>query len=111
MFLEVSLPDDYKDDEKDRFHSGQGGALQPVMCVDKSLEELDSFYDLVKESEEMAPGWQLVLVASLSGKNGLVPDPVEVERSLQMMVETVQHGGDLSKFMAFDRSGEPVRFD
>mgnify|MGYP000618454351 CR=1 FL=1 len=81
------------------------------MCVDKTLGELGSFSDLAKESEQMGQDWQIVLVASISGRNGVVPDTVEAERSLQMMVETVQRGGDLSKFMAFDRNGEPVVFN
>lgn len=66
---------------------------------------------MVKESEKMEQDWQIVLVASLSGRNGVVPDSDEAERPLKMMVETVQRGGDLSKFMAFDRDGEPVRFN
>ena len=81
------------------------------MCVDKTLDELGGFSDLVKESETMEQDWQIVLVASLSGRNGVVPDSEEAERSLKIMVETVQHGGDLSKFMAFERGGEPVRFN
>lgn len=80
------------------------------MCVDKTLEELGSFSDLAKESVKMEQDWQIVLVAGLSGRNGVVPDSAEAERSLKMMVKTVQNGGDLSKFMAFDRAGEPVRF-
>ena len=111
VFLKASLPKDHKEEEKSRFYSGQGGALEPVMCVDKTLEELGVFSDLVKESEKMEQDWQIVLVASLSGRNGVVPDSDEAEHPLKMMVETVQHGGDLSKFMAFDRGGEPVRFN
>lgn len=81
------------------------------MCVDKTLEELGGFSDLVKESQKMEQDWQIVLVACLSGRNGVVPDSEAAERPLKMMMETVQHGGDLSKFMAFDRGGEPVRFN
>ena len=81
------------------------------MCVDKSLEELGSFSDMVKESEKMEQDWHIVLVASLSGRNGVAPDSVEAERSLKVMMESVEHGGDLSKFMAFDRNGEPVLFN
>lgn len=110
VFLKASLPDDHKDEEKNSFISGQGGALQPVMCVDKTLEELGSFSDLAKESESVAQDWQIVLVASLSGRNGVVPDSAEAEKPLKMMMETVQQGGDLSKFMAFDSRGEPVQF-
>ena len=111
VFLKASLPKEHKNEEKSSFYSGQGGALQPVMCVDKTLEELDRFSDLVKESEKIEQDWQIVLVASLSGRNGVAPDSEETERSLKMMVKTVQHGGDLSKFMAFERDGEPVRFN
>lgn len=78
--------------------------------MDKTLEELGSFSDLVKESEMVEPNWQIVLVAILSGRNVVVPGSVEAEKSLTIMVETVQQGGNLSKFMAFDREGEPVQF-
>ena len=111
VFLKVSLPKDHEGNEKSTFNSGQGGALQPVMCVDKTLEELDGFSELVKESEKMEQEWQIVLIASLCGRNGVMPDSDEAEHSLKMMVETVQQGGDLSKFMAFDKGGEPVQFN
>lgn len=81
------------------------------MCVDKALEELGSFSDLAKESDKMEQDWHIVLVAALSGRNGVVPDPQEAERSLEVMVKTVESGGDLSRFMAFERSGEPVQFN
>ncbi len=38
VFLQVSLPDDHKDEDKERFHSGKGGMLQAIMCVDKDLD-------------------------------------------------------------------------
>ncbi|WP_200911599.1 hypothetical protein [Teredinibacter purpureus] len=81
------------------------------MCVDKTLEELGVFSDLVKESESLEQDWQIVLIACLSGRNGVVPDSTEVEFSLKKMVETVQQGGDLSKYVAFNRGGEPIQFN
>jgi len=111
VFLQASLPEDSVDEEKDRFNAGQGGALEPVMCVDKALDELGSFSDLVEESVKMGQDWQIVLVAGLSGENGVAPDPSKVESSLKMMVDSVQNGGDLSRFMSFDRDGEPVQFN
>jgi len=110
VFLKASLPKDYEEGEKSDFDAGQGGALQAVMCVDKALEELGSFSDLVKESEKTQQDWQIVLVAGLSGINDVEPGSSEVERALKMMMETVQNGGDLSKFMAFNKAGEPVQF-
>lgn len=110
VFLKASLPKDHGDEEASRFHSGQGGELQPVMCVDKTLDELGSFADLVAESERTKQDWGIVLLAALSGRNGVAPSSDEAEQPLKMMMQAVESGGDLSKFMAFDREGTPVQF-
>ena len=110
VFLRTSLPENCKNEEASRFYSGQGGELEPVMCVDKTLDELGSFLELVEESNQMEQDWQLVLVAGLSGRNGLVPDSSEADQPLKVMVQTVEMGGDLSKYAAFDRKGTSVRF-
>lgn len=109
VFLKTSLSDDRKGDEAARFHSDQGGEIEPVMCVDKTLDELGSFADLVKESERIEKNWQIVLVAGLSGRNGQVPSSDEASEPLEMMVRAVESGGDLSKFLAFDRKGVPLQ--
>jgi len=104
VFLEVSQP------EGSAAHSGEGGELQPIMCADKVLSDLGTFSDLVEESKQMGKDWQIVLVASLSGRNGTPPSSSEAEKPLKMMIETVQTGGDLSKYMAFDKGGVPIEF-
>jgi hypothetical protein len=110
VFLAASSPKDHGVEAINRFHAGQGGELQAIMCVDKTLEELGSFTDLVEESKKMEKDWKLVLVAALSGKNGVAPSSAETEQPLKMMVQTVESGGDLSQFMAFDKDGTPVQF-
>lgn len=110
VFLQASLPDDHNDAEKQSFQSRQGGELQAIMCVDKKLEELSCFADLVRESEQMEQEWSMVLIACLAGRNGTYPTPEEAEQPLKMMVQTVQNGGDLSKYMAFDKQGELLHF-
>ncbi|MBT5187760.1 MAG: hypothetical protein HOH19_14970 [Kordiimonadaceae bacterium] len=80
------------------------------MCVDKTLDQLGSFGDLVKESEEMKLDWQIVLVACLSGRNGIMPTSEEATPSLEMMAQTVEQGGNLSNFLAFDKKGDPIQF-
>lgn len=110
VFLKTSLPEDCKGDEEARFRSNQGGTLEPVMCVDKVLEELGSFDALVKESEKIEKNWQIVLVACLSGKNGNVPSSDEATQSLEKMVRAVESGEKLSNFLAFDRNGDPIQF-
>lgn len=110
VFLKVSLSGDHGAEKASRFHAGRGGELQPVMCVDKTLDELGSFADLVAESERTQQDWQIVLLAALSGRNGVPPTADEAEQPLKMMMQTVENGGDLSKYMAFDRAGMPIRF-
>ena len=109
VFLRTSLPENYKDEEASRFYSGRGGELQPIMCVDKTLDELGSFLDLVEESKQMEQDWQIVLVAGLSGRNGILPDSSEADQPLKVMVQTVEMGGDLSKYAAFDRKGTSIQ--
>ena len=110
VFLQSSLPDEHDETEANNFQAGQGGSLQPVMCVDKTLDELGSFEDLVAESKHTGQAWQIVLIAALSGKNGRLPSSDDAEKSLKMMVHSVESGGDLSRFMAFDNEGHPLEF-
>ena len=84
--------------------------MQPVMCVDKTLDELGSFADLVAESGRMKQDWKIVLVAALAGRHGVVPGFGEAELPLKRMMQDVEQGDDLSKYMAFDRDGIPVHF-
>lgn len=110
VFLKASLPENHKNEEASRFHSGRGGELQPIMCADKTLDELGNFSDLVEESRQMGQDWQIVLVAGLSGRNGVAPSSSEADQPLKAMVQTVEMGGDLSKYVAFDREGTSVQF-
>ncbi|MFZ1891856.1 MAG: ribonucleotide reductase subunit alpha [Formosimonas sp.] len=110
VFLKVSLPNDHNSEEAARFHARQGGQLQPIMCVDKTVGELGSFADLVAESKHMEKDWQIVLVASLSGKNGVPPSSADATQPLTKMVKEVESGAKLSNYMAFDKTGAPVQF-
>jgi len=110
VFLRASLPADHQGDEEERFHAGKGGELEPIMVVDKLLGELGSFTNLVAESEQMGQEWQIVIAAGLAGKNGVPPDSEAAEQPLKEMVETVRFGGDLSKYIAFDRDGTLMQF-
>ena len=110
VFLQASLPDDHDDDNAQRYHSGQGGELKAIMCVDKDLAELTDFADLVTESEQMGQNWSMVLIACLSGRNGICPSSEEAEEPLKMMVQAVQNGADLSRYLAFDKQGVLLHF-
>ena len=111
VFLKVSRPEEATEEEIRRFDTGQGGYLEPIMCVDKDMNELASFADLVEESKQLGQEWQMVMVAVLAGKNGVAPTSDVAEDPLKKMVHAVQKGGDLSPYLMFNRQGDPVIFD
>lgn len=79
------------------------------MYVDKTLAELSSFSALVAESQQMGQNWQIVFVAALSGRNGVLPSSTEAQATLEMMAKSVQMGA-ISNFLAYDRDGNSVKF-
>ncbi len=90
--------------------AGQEGAtLTPVMCADKLPSELADFAALAAESRAMPVDWDVVFVASLGGKDGQPPEPSAADAPLRQMVTAIQTG-QISNFLAFDRTGELLRF-
>ena len=110
VFAVAELPDDSTPEQRARFQAGEGGALAPLMSVDKTPEEIRSFAALVEESRQFGPDWAIVFVASLSGHDGCAPTSDETERSLQRMVEFIK-AGSFGAFIPFDREGLPIRFN
>ena len=110
VFADAMLPDDSTPEQRARFDAGQGGALIPLMSVDKALEELGTFAALVEESRRFGPDWAIVFVASLSGRDGRAPTSDEADQSLQHMIESIKTGS-FGSFIPFDRQGQPVLFN
>lgn len=110
VFANAELPDAATPAQRVRFEAGEGGALVPLMAVDKAPEELCSFAALVEEARQFGPGWSIVFVAGLAGRNGSPPTSDEADRSLQRMVEAVKTG-EFGSFMPFDRQGNPMLID
>jgi hypothetical protein len=110
VFANAVLPDDSTPEQRARFEAGQGGALTPLMSVDKTPEELDTFATLVEESRQFRHDWAIVFVASLSGRDGRAPTSEEADRSLQRMIESIKTGL-FGSFIPFDRQGQPMLFN
>lgn len=110
VFAQSELPEDHNKMEAQRFYAGQGGTLNPIMYVNKTLAELSSFSALVTESKQMGQHWHIVFVAALAGRNGVLPSSTEAQAALEMMVKSVQQGA-ISNFLAYERDGAPVQFD
>lgn len=107
VFAGADLPEDSTLAQRERFLAGEGGALVPIMCVDKTPEELLSFADLVEESRQFGKDWSIVFAAALSGGGGVAPSSEAAEKPLQNMVEAIK-AGSLGTFIPFDRQGHPV---
>lgn len=89
---------------------GQGKSLTPVMCADKLPDELDSFEALKEESTQMQTHWDVVFVAGLAGRAGQPPAPHDCEAPLRAMVTAIEQGR-IDTLLAFDRSGDLLRFN
>ena len=107
VFAAAELPDDCTPEQRARFEAGEGGALAPLMSVDKTPEELGTFAELAEEARQVGPGWAVVFVASLPGRNGRVPTSKDADQPLQRMIESIK-SGSLASFLPFNRRGEPV---
>lgn len=107
-FAVAELPPDADADQRAAFARGEGGALVPAACVDKTLEELSTFTAFAEEAGHLVPDWVIVFAASLAGRMGTAPSAAEADAPLRRMVESIR-AGDIDSLLPFNRQGEPVR--
>ena len=107
VFTGAVLPEDSTPEQRADFEAGHGGALAPLMSVDKTPEALSTFAALVEESSGFDADWAIVFVASLPGRNGKAPTSNEADQSLQRMIESIKTGS-FGSYIPFDRQGQPV---
>ena len=110
VFATAGLPEDATAAQRERFAAGGGGALAPLMCVDKSLDELSDFETFVAESRAAGPAWQVLFAAGLGGSDGRGPSAAQIDQALQTLVERVRDGR-LDGLLALDPSGAPLNFE
>jgi len=109
VFVRAELPESPTGDQRDRHDRREGGTLSPVLCVDKLPAEVPSFQALAIESSTTGVEWDMVFVAAMDGRAGYAPTTDEATRPLRLMVNAI-NDGQIGRFAAFDRSGEPVQF-
>lgn len=105
VFAERQLGDGATAAQRERFERGEGGHLQPRLCVDKTPDEVASFAALSTESERTGMQWDVVFVSTLSGRGGVMPTSEESDQPLRFMVNAI-HGGHIREMAVFDRSGQ-----
>lgn len=109
VFARAGLPESPTEDQHARHLRGEGGTLTPVLCVDKAADELSSFAALADESTKAGLPWDIAFVAALEGRVGFAPSSDEAAQPLQLMVNAI-NDGQISRFAAFDRNGDPIQF-
>lgn len=107
VFTAAELPPEATPAQRARFERGEGGSLTPLMCVDKTVEELGSFQALADEARRYGPPWRVVFVAALGGADGQPPADAQVDAALQRMVEAVKRG-EVGGFVAYDVEGNAL---
>jgi len=110
VFCKVELPDDATAEERLAFERGEGGALTPVICVDKAPDEVPDFGALVEESRATGQAWDMVFVAAMSGRGGIAPTSDEAQQPLTMMVESIRMG-HLGNYLPLNSQGQAVALD
>ena len=108
VFASAELPSGHTESQENLFKNRKGGALEPVMCVDKLPGELSNFASLVEESRQMGKSWDIVFVAGMSVKPGAQSNSDEAEQPLKTMVENIKQG-KIGNFLAFSQEGELIK--
>jgi len=109
VFAGAELPDDATPEQRARFEQGEGGALVPLMCVDKAISDLTSFDALMDESREMGQSWQIVFAAALPGTGGRALTADDAKEPLKRMEDAIRRGA-FDNYIPFDQQGQPVMF-
>ena len=95
--------------QRERYARGEGGYLEPCLCVDRMPGEIAGFEALVAESERTGKHWDIVFVGGLEGRGGVAPNADEATQPMHFMVKAI-HEGRIASFAAFDREGHALRF-
>ncbi|PCI72011.1 MAG: ribonucleotide reductase subunit alpha [Gammaproteobacteria bacterium] len=94
-------------EENDK-EKGMSGTITPVICVDKTPDEITSFEDFIKEADSINSDWDMMFIAGLSGENNEMPTPEDADPILNQMVNNLMSGQDLSRYLVLDRNDDPV---
>jgi hypothetical protein len=100
VFTGAELPEDSTPEQRARFAAGLGGALTPLMSVDKAPDEIRDFQALVEESRQFGRQWSVVFVAALSGSGN-------PGQALERMIASIKAGSP-GALIPFDRQGQAL---
>lgn len=87
---------------------GISGTISPVICVDKTPDEITTFEDFVTEADSINSDWDMMFIAGLAGENDQMPSSEDADPILNKMVNDLVSGQYLSRYLIIDRNGQPV---
>jgi hypothetical protein len=99
VFAAAVMPDAPTPAQRAAVEAGEGGALEPLMCVDKSPDDLAGWDALLAESRAAGPAWQVVIVAAMDAADARATDA-----ALERLVAAVREGR-LAGLLPLDRQG------
>ncbi|WP_417657235.1 ribonucleotide reductase subunit alpha [Pseudidiomarina aestuarii] len=105
VLAKAELPQDATASQQQRYAQQQGGALEPVLCVDKLPEEVADFSLLLEESHHTGVDWDIAFIASMEGRAGHPPSSDEADQPLTLMVNKIK-AGSIAEFVTVNRKGE-----
>lgn len=108
VFARIGLPDDATAEQRESFEAGRGGALTPVMCVDKDPAALPSFAALAADAEATGQAWSVVFATVLDARDGIDLSAAQVEHAMTQMIDAIGNGR-IQPFALFDKAGRPLR--
>ncbi len=106
VFAASSIPDDATELQKEQHARGEGGELTPVLCVDKTPDQIASFAGLAAESQQTGKTWEVAFVAAV---DDVGMDDKAVDEAFQRMTQMIKYG-TIGSFLAFDAQGDPLQF-
>jgi hypothetical protein len=108
-FAAAQLPAEASAQQRQSYQQQQGGTLTPVMCVDKMIDDLSDFEQLVQESLQTGAHWDLVFVTSMAAQSSVaVEEAATVETALKKMLAAIDQG-QVDGFLVFNRDGDLLR--
>ncbi len=107
VFAGAELGADATAQERAAFDAGHAGELAPLMCVDKSADELAGFDTLADQARSAGPPWAIVFAAAIPDSSDETRNKAVAEETLQRMVLRIQQG-DLAGMIPFDTTGQAV---
>ena len=106
----ADLPDDATPEQRAGFEQGEGGALVPIVCVDKTPDEIGNFERLAQEAAQFGTPWRVLFASSMSGASDAPPTSKAAEPVLDGMVDAIKQGA-FANMIAFDTTGKAISFE